>query len=154
MRRGSLFLKYVIPLVILSSGAVIASGMAEMYFSYQESKAALARIQREKAAAAAIRIEQFVRELEHNLAWIAQMPWGSRGVSLDQRRLDSLRLLRQVPAITEVSHIDPTGHEQLRVSRLAMDVLGSSADFPGDPKFQEPIARTRMDVGQPGQGLM
>ena len=102
MRRGSLFLKYVIPLVILSSGAVIASGMVEMYFSYQESKAALARIQREKAVAAAVRIEQFARDLEHQIAWIAQAPWGPRGVTLDQRRLDSLRLLRQVPAITEV----------------------------------------------------
>ncbi len=141
MRRGSLFLKYAIPLVILSSGAVIVSGLVDMYFSYQESKSALARIQHEKAAAAAIRIEQFVRELEHDLAWIAQTPWGPRGVPLDQRRLDSLRLLRQVPPITEVSHIDPAGHEQLRVSRLAMDVIGSNADFSGDPKFVDAIAR-------------
>ena len=141
MRRGSLFLKYAIPLVILSSGAVIVSGLVDMYFSYQESKSALARIQHEKAAAAAIRIEQFVRELEHDLAWIAQTPWGPRGVPLDQRRLDSLRLLRQVPPITEVSHIDPSGHEQLRVSRLAMDVIGSNADFSRDPKFVDAIAR-------------
>jgi len=141
MRRGSLFLKYAIPLVILSSGAVIASGLVEMYFSYQESKAALARIQREKAVAAAVRIEQFARDLEHQIAWIAQAPWGPRGVTLDQRRLDSLRLLRQVPAITEVSHIDLTGHEQLRVSRLAMDVVGSGIDYSQDPKFKEPRDR-------------
>src|SRR5258708_36909802 len=92
MRQGSLFLKYAIPLVILSSGAVVVSGLVDMYFSYQESKSALSRIQHEKAAAAAIRIEQFVRELEHDLAWIAQTPWGPRGVPIDQRRLDSLRL--------------------------------------------------------------
>lgn len=139
--RGSLFVKYALPLVVLVSGALVVSGLVEIYFSYQENKSALARIQHEKAAAAAIRIEQFVRELEHDLAWIAQMPWGPRGVSLDQRRLDSLRLLRQVPAITEVSHIDPTGHEQLRVSRLAMDVIGSNANFSADPKFTEPMAR-------------
>ena len=139
MRRGSLFLKYAIPLVVLVSGALVVSGLVEIYFSYQENKSALARIQHEKAAAAAIRIEQFVRELEHDLAWIAQTPWGSRGVPLDQRRLDSLRLLRQVPAITEVSHIDPAGHEQLRVSRLAMDVIGSNADLSGESKFREAI---------------
>ncbi len=139
--RGSLFLKYAIPLVILSSGGVITSGLIDMYFSYQESKAALSRIQHEKALAAAIRIEQFVRELEHDLSWIAQTPWGPRGVAPDQRRLDSLRLLRQVPAITEVSHINPAGHEQLRVSRLAMDVIGSDADMLSDPKFVEAMSR-------------
>jgi signal transduction histidine kinase/HAMP domain-containing protein len=141
VRRGGLFLKYAIPLVILVSGALIVSGLVGLYFSYQESKAALARVQHEKALAAAIRIEQFVRELEHQLAWVAQTPWGARAAPIDQRRLDSLRLLRQAPTITEVSHIDPSGHEQLRVSRLAMDVLGSNADLSKDPKFREAIAR-------------
>jgi len=139
--RGSLFLKYAIPLVVLVMGGLVISGLVEIYFSYQENKSALARIQHEKAAAAAIRIERFVRELEHDLSWIAQTPWGPRGVPLDQRRLDSLRLLRQVPTITEVSHIDPTGHEQLRVSRLAMDVIGSNADLSRDSKFVEAMAR-------------
>ena len=137
MRTGSLFLKYAIPLILLSSGAVIVSALDQMYFSYQENKTALARIQHEKAVAASIRIEQFARDLEHQVAWIAQAPWGPRGITLDQRRLDSLRLLRQVPAITEVSHLDPEGHEQLRVSRLAMDVLGSNTDYSLDPKFTE-----------------
>ncbi len=141
MRRGGLFLKYAVPLVLLVSGALVVSALVEIYFSYQENKAALSQIQREKALAAAARIEQFVRELEHQLAWIAQTPWGARGVSLDQRRLDSLRLLRHAPAVTEVSHYDPTGHEQLRVSRLAMDVVGSNADFSQDPKFKQAIAR-------------
>jgi signal transduction histidine kinase len=141
MRRGGLFLKYAVPLVLLSSGAVIVSGLVEIYFSYQENKAALAGIQHEKAVAAAGKIEQFVREIEHQLAWIAQTPWGPRGASLDQRRLDSLRLLRHVPTVTEVSQLDPTGHEQLRVSRLAMDVAASNADFSNDPKFREASAR-------------
>ena len=141
MRRGGLFLKYAVPLVLLVSGALVVSAMVEIYFSYQENKAALSQIQREKALAAAARIEQFVRELEHQLAWIAQTPWGARGVSLDQRRLDSLRLLRHAPAVTEVSHYDPTGHEQLRVSRLAMDVVGSNTDFSQDPKFKQAVAR-------------
>jgi signal transduction histidine kinase/HAMP domain-containing protein len=141
MRRGGLFLKYAVPLVILSSGAVVVSGLVEIYFSYQENKAALAGVQHEKAIAAAGKIEQFVREIEHQLAWIAQTPWGPRGAPLDQRRLDSLRLLRHVPAVTEVSQLDPTGREQLRVSRLAMDVAASNTDFSNDPKFREASAR-------------
>jgi len=136
-RRPGLFLKYAVPLVILVSGALVVSGLVEIFFSYRENKEALSRLQHEKAVSAAIRIEQFVRELERQLAWIAQTPWGPRGVPLDQRRLDSLRLLRHVPAVTEVSHLDPSGHEQLRVSRLAMDVVGSNQDFSADPKFRQ-----------------
>jgi signal transduction histidine kinase len=139
--RGRLFLKYVVLFVILVSGALVTSGLVEIYFTYQENKTALVRVQREKAVAAASRIEQFVREVERQIGWIAQSSWGARGTALEQRRFDSLRLLRQVPAITEVSHLDATGHEQLRVSRLAMDVVGGNADFAREPKFLE--ARSR-----------
>ena len=62
--RSSLFAKYAIPLVVLVGGALVVSGLTQIYFSYQENKSALARIQYEKAAAAAIRVEQFARQLE------------------------------------------------------------------------------------------
>ncbi|NIO39937.1 MAG: HAMP domain-containing histidine kinase, partial [Burkholderiales bacterium] len=139
MRRGGLFFKYAIPLVFLVTGALVVSALVEIYFSYQENKVALSGLQREKASSAAQRIEQFVLELERQLAWIAQTPWGARGVTLAQRRLDSLRLLRHAPAVTEVSHYDPDGYEQLRVSRLAMDVVGSNIDFSENPKFKAAI---------------
>ena len=140
MRSSGLFVKYAVPVVILVSAGLVLGNLVEFYFSYQDSKAGLARLQREKANGAAVRIEQFVRGLERQLAWIAQTPWGPHGISLEQRRLDSLRLLRDAPAITEVSHLDPTGHEQLRVSRLAMDVVGGRADFSKDAKFVEAMA--------------
>jgi signal transduction histidine kinase len=135
--RGHLFRKYVVLFVTLVSGALVTSGLIEIYFSYQENKAALVGIQREKAFSAASKIEQFIREIERQIGWTTQAVWGARGVALDQRRFDSLRLLRQVPAITEISHLDASGKEQLRVSRLAMDVMGSQADFSKDPKFLE-----------------
>ena len=140
MRRSGLFLKYAVPVVILVSAALIIGNLVEFYFSYQDSKAALARLQREKADGASVRIEQFVRELEHQLGWIAQTPWGKQGVPLERRRLDSLRLLHDAPAVTEVSHLDTSGHEQLRVSRLAMDAFGSNIDLSADPKFKQAIA--------------
>ena len=45
-----------------------------------------------------------------------------------------------MPAITELAELDATGHEQLRVSRLAMDVVGSGADLSQDPEFTEAVA--------------
>ena len=61
-------------------------------------------------------------------------------VDLQQRRFDALRLLRQVPAITELAQVDSSGKERPRVSRLAMDVVGSGVDFSKEPKFTEAAA--------------
>ncbi len=135
--RGRLFWKYSVLFVILVSGALVTSGLVEIYFSYQENKTALVSVQREKAAAAASRIEQFLREIENQIGWTTHASFAPQGAALDQRRFDYLRLLRQAPSITEISNLDPSGKEQLRVSRLAMDVVGSHTDFSQDPKFIE-----------------
>ena len=107
-------------------------------FSYQEQKTSLVRIQREQAEAAAGKIGQFISEIESQVGWTTQLPWSAG--TLEQRRFDALRLLRQVPAITELAEIDATGHEQLRVSRLAMDVVASGADVSKEPTFTEAVA--------------
>ena len=138
--RGRLFRKYVVTIVVLVSGALLTSGIIELYFSYQENKAALIGVQREKAIGAASKIEAFIKEIEHQIGWTTQPQLVAPSAALDQRRFDFLRLLRQVLAITEISYLDATGKEQLRVSRLAMDVVGSQDDFSRDPKFLEPKA--------------
>jgi signal transduction histidine kinase/HAMP domain-containing protein len=125
-------------LVALVTGALLASGAVEIYSSYNENQAALVTLQREKAAGAASRIETYVREIERQLVWTTQPLLVSASAALEQRRIDAVRLQRQVLAITEVSHIDASGREQLRVSRLAMDVVGSQIDYSGDPKFRVP----------------
>src|SRR5258705_11530300 len=55
----------------------------------------------------------------------------------EQPRLVSTGPKKRAPAITEVSLLDTAGREQLRISRLAMDVAGSRADFSNDPRFKE-----------------
>src|SRR5262249_56643993 len=64
-----------------------------------------------------------------------------RGGATRHRRSAELRLCRRVPAITELAQVDATGKERLRVSRLAMDVVGSTADFSNETKFTEAVAR-------------
>jgi signal transduction histidine kinase len=135
--RGRLLWKYVVIIVVLVSGALLASGAIEIYFSYQENKAALVTLQREKAQAAASRIESFLKEIERQIGWTTQPQLVGPSAALEQRRVDYLRLLRQVPPITELGHLDATGREQLRVSRLAMDVAGSQTDYSTDPRFTE-----------------
>ena len=132
--RSQLFRKYAIYFVTLVGVVLLASGGIGVYFYYQENKTALTRLQQEKAAAAAYRIEQYVKEIEHQIGWTV-LPVGA--TPPEQRRFDYLRLLRQVPAITDVSLLDHAGQEQLRVSRLAMDVADSRKDFSNDPRFIE-----------------
>ena len=139
--RGRLFRKYAILFVGLVAGSLLASGAIEAWFSFQENKAMLVRIQREKAAAAAAIIRQFVREVENQIAWTMHSSFLSGAQGFDQRRIDFLRLLRQAPAITEIALLDPAGREQLRVSRLAMDVVGGGKDFSRDAKFT--VARAK-----------
>jgi signal transduction histidine kinase len=137
--RGKLFRKYVALFLAVVCVALLTSGLSEIWFSYQEHKGSLIRIQREQAEAAATKIGQFIKEIESQIGWTTQLPW-SPG-TLEQRRFDGLRLLRQVPAITELAQLDATGREQLRVSRLAMDVVGSQTDYSKDPKFVDALAR-------------
>jgi signal transduction histidine kinase len=136
--RSRLFLKYVALFVAVVSLALLANGAFDIYFSYQEQKASLIRIEREQAEAAAGKIGQFIAEIESQIGWTTTLPWSAS--TLEERRFDALRLLRQVPAITELSEIDSTGREQLRVSRLAMDVIGSGIDFSKEPAFTEAVA--------------
>ena len=136
--RSRLFTKYVALFVVVVGVALLTNGIFEVFFYYREHKAALIRIQHEQAEAAAAKIGQFVKELESQLGWTTQLPWSAG--SIEQRRFDALRLLRQVPAITELAQVDSTGKERLRVSRLAMDVVDSGLDLSKDPKFSEAVA--------------
>ena len=136
--RSRLFTKYVALFVAVVGIALLSNGIFEVFLYYREHKAALIRIQHEQAEAAAAKISQFIKEIESQLGWTTQLPWSAGPI--EQRRFDALRLLRQVPAITELAQVDSTGKERLRVSRLAMDVLDSGLDFSKDPKFTQALA--------------
>ena len=98
--RRRLFIKYVGLFVAVVCVALLSNGVFDVFFYYQEHKVSLIRIQREQAEAAAAKIGQFVKEIESQLGWTTQLPWSAG--SIEQRRFDALRLLRQVPAIASV----------------------------------------------------
>jgi len=151
---GRLFRKYVVVLLVLVGGVLMASSLVELYFAYRETQDAILRVERAKAVAAAARIEQFLKEVELQVrettptasddpdaSQVGPAKLGFRqglGAALaEQRELDFLRVLRNVPAVGELSHLDLAGKEQLRVSRLDPDVVGSQEDFSRAPKFVE-----------------
>ena len=138
-RRRRLFAKYAAALVGLVSLVLLINGSLNVWFSYDEARDAAIRLQREKADAAAQRIEEFVAEIEKQIGWTTATQWASSPI--EQRRFDFGRLQRQVPAITELIQLDRQGHEQLKVSRLSMDVAGGGADYSADPRFTEALAK-------------
>src|SRR5712671_1955088 len=133
--RRRLFRKYALLFIALVGIALLINSGFDFWFSYQENKDALLRVQPEKAQAAATRIEEAIGEYERQIGWTTHAQWAAG--PLDQRRQDYFRLQRQVPAITELSQLDAQGLEQLKVSRLSMDVIGSAADLSQTPAFTE-----------------
>ena len=133
--RRTLFRKYVLVFVAAIGGMLIVRGTVELYSSYRDNKAAVVRLQKEKAASAALRIEHFIRQIEWQVGWASHPVFIAQEQAAEQRRLNFLWLLRQVPSVSEVSYLDATGKEQLRVSRLGVDEVRSQKDYSTEPKF-------------------
>ena len=124
--------------VAIVSLALAINGVSDIWFSYHEQKALLFRIQREQAKSAAEKIGQFLNEITAGLAWETQLSWSDS--TLDEWQFDAVRLLRQVPALTEIVQLDATGHEQFRMSREAPDVIASHVDHSKDAAFIQAMA--------------
>jgi GAF domain-containing protein/HAMP domain-containing protein len=135
--RSGLARRYLIVLVALVTGALVAAGAIQLRTSYTENQAALVALQTEKAHGAAARIEAFVRDIERQLTWTTHAPLLTTDAALDARQLDALRLQRQAPPITELTYIDASGREQLFVSRLVPDRRRSNLDVSQEPKFTQ-----------------
>jgi HAMP domain-containing protein len=155
---GGLFRKYLVFLLILVGGLLSVSSAVELYFSYQETKQSIVRLERTKALAAASEIERYLGQIVQHLRGTMQgaidvSALGTAGLGMqagghsraaalaEQREIDFLRLLRTVPAITEIRHLDIAGKEQLRTSRLALDAVGSGRDFVDSPAFVQARAK-------------
>ncbi|MBT4115238.1 MAG: adenylate/guanylate cyclase domain-containing protein [Rhodospirillaceae bacterium] len=136
-RQGRLFRKFSILIVGLVGGVLLLSAGIEGYFSFQENKSSLGRIQKEKALAAAAVISRFMAEIENQIALTTQSSFLPPAEALQQRRIDFLRLLRQSPVITEISLLDIAGKEQIHVSRLTIDSVGSGEDFSNAAHFKK-----------------
>ncbi len=96
------------------------------------------RIQREQAKSAADKIGQFLNEITAGLAWETQLSLSDS--TLDEWQFDAVRLLHQVPALTEIVQLDATGREQYRMSREAPDVIASHADHSQEAAFIQAMA--------------
>ena len=138
--RGRLFWKYLAVILLLVGGVLTLSTAVDLYFSYQEAKENIVELEREKALAAAYRIEQFVMSIEREVRGVMSAAGAESGANalqsvsqgngelFEQRYLDYLRVLRNVPAIIALRHLDSSGMERLGVSVVNLDGVNSGND--------------------------
>ncbi|MEQ9609596.1 MAG: cache domain-containing protein, partial [Kiloniellaceae bacterium] len=141
--RGRLLRKYALALAALVAVSLVVSGAVQIWFAFGVQREALVRIENEKAASAARAIEQFVAGIEGQLGWTTHSGAFNGPEGAEQRHFDFIRLLRQAPPITELSWLDDDGREQLRVSRVGLDVAASGDDHAAGPAFMAARAQGR-----------
>jgi signal transduction histidine kinase len=136
--RAPLAAKLAAALIGLVILVLLVNGAINTWLNYNQAKSAALEVQEEKARSAAVRVGEFLADIETQLGWTSGAEW--RRTQPDQQRYDFVRLLRQVPAITELSYLDGQGKEQLKVSRLEPDSIGSGKDYSKDPRFVQAVA--------------
>lgn len=136
--HSGLFRKYVAIFAAVLGSALLINGLINIWFMYDDNRASLGRLQMEQASAAASKITQFVGEIEAQIGWTTHLSWALP--DLEQRELDARRLLRQVPAISELVLLDPQGRERLHLSRQAEDKFDGNRDFSSGESFKTAIA--------------
>ena len=131
--RLSLAVKFAIAFVAVLAPVLIANGLFNTWIGYTEAKNATFQLRQEKAKSAADRVSEFVSLIEGQLGWTTRPDWSRVGI--EQQRYDFIRLMRQTPAITDLLYVNGAGKEQLRLSRLDPDSVGTQADLSADPRF-------------------
>jgi diguanylate cyclase (GGDEF)-like protein/PAS domain S-box-containing protein len=124
--KSRLFRKYVLIFSTLVGCSLLVSGLIDIVFSYQESKKALMFLQQEKAQAAALRISQYLIDLEREMATSLKHPEGWPAL---KQRMAEVQLLRRNAALKEISLLNDRGQEVLRLLRGGVDVISSGRDF-------------------------
>ncbi|NVN88721.1 MAG: HAMP domain-containing protein [Rhodopseudomonas sp.] len=131
--RRSLFVKYFVTLFVAVVLPLLLGAASETWFGYRDQRETLGELLRAESRAAAGRIQTFIDGIRDQLGWVVQLPWTDGD---DERhRIDALRLLRQVPAISAITLIDERGVERAYISRLGLNRLGRGADLSADPAF-------------------
>ncbi|HZN26483.1 MAG TPA: hypothetical protein VFB75_19805, partial [Burkholderiales bacterium] len=69
-------------------GALLLAGIVQAYFSYQDNRAAVSALTHEKALVAALRIDDYIKGIVEQIAWVA-LPLRHEGEqALLQRRFE------------------------------------------------------------------
>jgi class 3 adenylate cyclase len=128
--RGSLFAKSFLALFLAVIVPLAVSGLSEAWFSYRAQRERLDQLLGVEARAAATRIQDFLDGIVNHLDWLVQLPWSAEPD--ERRRIDALRLLRQLPGIVSITVVDEQGLERIHVSRFGLNRMEARTDRRAD----------------------
>ena len=135
-RRGRLVRDYFLISVVLIGGGLITSGVVEIYYRYHESRDQLGLLQKEVAAGAAFKIEQFVQEIHNILKGATKSrDIAPKGLTADFR-FELEKLLLIAPAVTEAIALNQDGVIQVQASRLRTVLPDAKKDLSTGAAFK------------------
>jgi adenylate cyclase len=129
--RRSLFLKYFLTLFVAAVMPLMLGAISEAGFGYQDRRLQIDELLDVESRSAANRIQTFIDGIRDQLGWAVQLAWTE--ADDERHRVDALRLLRLVPAISSITLVDQTGRERTFVSRLGLNRIGRGADMSAHP---------------------
>ena len=135
--------KYTAVVVTLVAAAMVSVGLTELYFSYQDSKRTLGRVERDQASAAAASIEQQMQEILRELDAAAQPTVEQGAAGLVERNQDFRRLIGREKFVSQLRYLDAAGNERVRTSPLETDRLDSGIDLSQSAEFVRARAEQR-----------
>jgi signal transduction histidine kinase len=135
-RRGRLLRHYFLISALLIAGGMIASGLLEIYFRYQESMEQLAFQQREAANVAALKIQTFIHDIETAMKAATKYQNATREEVAADYEFELKKLFYLAPAITEAAVIAVDGNARAHISRSRAVTADAKGNFSGSAAFQ------------------
>ena len=127
--RPSLRQRYAATFVALVSLPLLIYGLVSVTLTWRQQQQALSAVQSAQADASAVRIAQFLREVERGLQWLAQLTWTPGNAP--RRRREALRVLRPAPAITDIGLVDAQWRGRVGESRPTGGGWAAGGGFSG-----------------------
>ncbi len=135
--RGRLVRHYFFISVLLIGGGLIASGLLEVYFRYQETRQNLALLQQEITASAAFKIERFIQEIERTMKGATRSREIAPKGLTPEYRFELEKLLLIEPSITEAVALGEDGMIRVQASRLRTVLPEGKKNLSNAPSFQQ-----------------
>src|SRR5689334_6710968 len=105
----TLYRKYTILIGGFVIAALLIAGFVQAYFSYRDNRAAASALTQEKALTAAQRIDDYIKGIVDQIAWVTLPLRGIGEETLLQRRFEYRNLLKKVPAVTDIRQLRQDG---------------------------------------------
>jgi adenylate cyclase len=128
---GSLFAKYLVTVFATIIIPIVLSALFDSWFGYWDQNVYMNQLLTTQAQSARDQIQTYVDSIHKELGFSVQFPWDERRDEI--HRIDALRLLGQVPAITSILLVDGADIERVFVSRVGLDKMGEGTDMSTNP---------------------